>query len=227
VVELGADRRGAASGVGVGNMAFLPGRRDLNAARLADWVRGLVQPTGGGSALPTFEQSLQPVLLVEGRQPETEFYAGVYLWASRAEAAAVVGEFSYIALVNPPTSGRIVTVEKIQVTTGTGVVKVTDSVAASSPWLAGMASAVQGDNMARDTRLIGRAFPSSLTLTGDNVASPFPGAQSWITSRDTTQGAIILIPGRAVVVESTSANLQLYGNFWFTERSLESRERTR
>lgn len=183
-------------------------------------TRGL-EIKGQRSPVLTLDNIVAPVVLLEDLTTQTEFKGPKDRRAAFGFiVAAVAGELSGAALVNPLGSGVIIVLERITVATGTAVnISVTETAhaAAAATW-----APISGAGIWLDRRNDG--LPSALVLAGTDIGGVV-GSAGYEYQRIGSAGPypifdspIVIREDRCVAVEAQSVNLGI--NFGFRWREI-------
>lgn len=168
-----------------------------------------------GSPTPSISPELGAGLILENDRAEYGFLKGEVLMSGYGEAAAVAGELSYTAIVNPATSGVLATVTGIQTISAVGQV-----------WFrTGSTPGTLGRSQARDFRwpsAVGN-FNSALQLvTGSSIALPPTGFLKSFGTSGFLQffSELVVSPGSALIIYGTTANQPITVNLDWRERAI-------
>lgn len=196
--------------------------RPISASDLERKLRSL-SGVLGANPLPELDD-LKGLITLENDRPEWYLAGQDQLSGVINNSAAVAGNLSYNALVNPLGSGliAIVTFMSFSFAAASATLKLVNSgVPAAAPFLTGEAGSNQG--FSRDLRGLLAGVRGSF---GSNLVSPFGNGIQQIFNQQQIEpkdSIAILPPGSAIVVEHGVANTAINGWFWWRERPLEGK----
>ena len=197
------------------------GSQDLQQARYDQLVRRVGALYGGGSKVVEVLPEVFPVLELEHTTPELLALSGWRVSWQNIEQAGVVAQTSAVQLSNPAGSGIMAAVTQIIVRVGTDdniQMQVTDSLFTSAPIRGLFRDARFGGNRATTCEL--RSDPNIATGAGLRL---FVTAGPLVTIRD-DNGLVLLTPGTAFQVGTTSNDVFLSLNFLWRERLAQESE---
>jgi len=195
-----------------------------NALRRSTLSRALTRAVGdsrGDAGLERYGETLTAVIDLWS-QPEWAYLRGETLVGSVTVAAAVVAEFSAVALINPAASGFLVVVERVFAHGSIQTFALGQSTAA--PLIATLAAV--GSGQIRDRRNRQTANTVGQLLSGSDAGSIAASAEL-IAAVATTDRVgfesslpVVLPPGQGLAVQGQTVNLQVIAAFGWRERAV-------
>lgn len=194
-------------------------KRPINSSRYQEKVRAILG-LSGENPIPTIDELLQ-VLVIENDRPEWGFAGHETLAGFFVTQALVAGQFSFVALVNRPSSGMLIVVEAIQSVTDANLfVTAAGDVAAGAPFLVGETASTSGSS--RDSRTPTPNSVAGFRSTGSNVVTPWFGPiAAFHADNHRMQLPCILLPDSAIIVVGAVAAAAVSAGFQWRERPLE------
>jgi len=195
--------------------------------RLVQALFNLKQRLTLGQALP----DVMPTLSIDNPRPEMEIFSGNDLCGGMLEVPAVAAQLGFGVLRNPTSSGRLVILEQIIVTTA--------AAAGAYKWGINTAGSVGAAGvqtpLLMDTRRTPLGSANALAsvcqmLMGSSAASLLPNAiqEARAVANSTytfnLPGAVVLQPGTYVLVERQTANEAFQVSFAWRERAMGAQE---
>lgn len=196
---------------------------ELRRGKLSDALTRAVGASKGAPGIERFGETLTPVIdLWRITEPSWAWLRREALVARFATAAAVAGEFSAVALVNPVGSGLIVQVERAWAHGSIQTFAIGQFTAAGVT--ATLASG--GPGVLRDRRNPAANFVGVITI----FSGSDPGALTQTTEVHASASATerqdfdatcpcVIAPGHALVVQGQTVNLQVVAGFGWRERA--------
>jgi len=165
-------------------------------------------------AAPTLHDQVVPVIMVDDLTAETGFDVGTTLpcWG-QGTAGPVAGQYSLVALSNPPTSGKLIQIKKLRIGATAGS-NIRVGVQSEPPWGALTSIAF------RDHRITGQ--PSGQILSQQQAAPSYitniVQLYSAVTLYEILDLDVLLDPGFALILEEDAVNRVLTMNVWWLEQ---------
>lgn len=177
---------------------------------------------GPGSKVADVISEVFPIVDLENLPAELYALGGTVLAYGGGNVAATAGEISQMAIFNPATSGKIMTVTSAIVSHGLGT-------GINWSFIAAEFSTTIATQIQRDTRLGFTTLPSGLVQTESGAG--FPGATGTIQVLPDTplflkdeNGLAVLEPGTGFHVSPITVNSALFATFYWRERVMEPSE---
>jgi hypothetical protein len=188
----------------------------INVVRFQNKLRALFG-IRGENPIPTTDE-LRAYVCLEDDRPEFGFAGLEFLGIFTRTQAAVVGQNSYVAIVNPPGSAVLVVVESCVAVPDSNI-KSQVVTATAAPFLAG--EVASGSPQARDLRIPGGNVFAARFSNGSNAASPFTGPIGLYFNRLIDPTKFVIPPGFAVIWEGAAQNAAVSAGVVFRERAQE------
>jgi hypothetical protein len=175
----------------------------------------------GDNPIPSIAELL-PVVVIENDRPEwgfggNEFYSGI-----QRTQAGISTQFSHVAIVNPPSTGVLVVIEKVVSTVDANFYIASPSDLGAGPlFLVG--TTASATVLERDLRIAAGGVFAARAETGSNAVIPWRGPVYPIgpAVEKFVELSFEISPGRAVIVATAALNTAITVGWAMRERAIE------